>query len=171
RAADPDPWRNQLRDAMEAKSPDVLKNFAAAAPIRELPPSTLVLLGDALGNRRAVAQAVTLLRQAQLLYSGDFWINQRLAYWLTLEVSPQWDDALRFYTAAAVLRPQSPVARQNVGNALFEKDRWDEGIAEYCEALKISKDIPEARAHLQMRLGMDYMGVGWNKNAEALLKD
>jgi tetratricopeptide (TPR) repeat protein len=143
RAADPDSWRNQLRDAMEAKSPEILKNMAAAAPIRELPPSTLVLFGQALGSRGAVAEAVTLLRQAQLLYPGDFWINQALAHWLTKGGSRQWDEALRFYTAAAAVRPESMGARTNVGYALWEKERWNEAFAEYREALRISKDISE----------------------------
>src|SRR5262249_5149984 len=76
RAADPDPWRNRLRDALEANNPAILNNLAVSAPIRELPPSTLVLFADALGNRGAVPQAVMLLRQTQLLYSSDFWVNQ-----------------------------------------------------------------------------------------------
>jgi serine/threonine protein kinase/tetratricopeptide (TPR) repeat protein len=171
RAADPDSWRNRLRDAMEANSPEILKNLAAAAPVHELPPSTLMLLGEALGNRGAVAQAVTLLRQAQLLYPGDFWINHTLAHWLSEGVSPQLDEALRFYTAAAVLRPQSMGARQNVGAVLWQKERWDEAFAEYREALRISKDIPEAQAHLQEVLGYSYKDMGWTERAEALLKD
>jgi tetratricopeptide (TPR) repeat protein len=171
RSADPDPWRNQLRDAIEAKSPEILKNLAAAAPIRELPPSTLELFGDALGHRGAVAQAVKLLRQAQLLYPGDFWINQTLAHWLTERGSPQWDEALRFFTAAAVLRPQSPGARNNVGWALWHKEWWDEAIAEYREAIRISKDVPEVRAILQERLGTNYRDVGRTEEAEALLKE
>jgi serine/threonine protein kinase/tetratricopeptide (TPR) repeat protein len=171
RVADSDPWRNQLRDAMEAKSPEILKNMAEAAPIRELPPSTLVLLGDALGNRRAVAEAVTLLRQAQLLYPGDFWINHTLAYWLTLDVSPQWDEALRFYTAAAVLRPQSVGARTNVGSALWDKQRWNEAFAEYREALRISEDIPDARALVQYLLAGNYQQMGWTERAEEVFKD
>src|SRR5262249_56505352 len=130
--------------------PEILKNLAAAAPIPELPASTLVLFGEALGFRGAVAEAVTLLRQAQLLNPGDFWINHTLARWLIRGGSPQWDDdALRFYTAAAVLRPQSPGARKDVGFALWKKVRSEEAIAEYREALRISKDKPEDKAFLE----------------------
>jgi tetratricopeptide (TPR) repeat protein len=171
RSADPDEWRNQLRDAMEAKSPEILKNLVGAASIRELPPSTLVLFGEALGHRGAVAQAITLLQQGQLLYPADFWINHALAHWHTEEVPPQWDEALRFYTAAAVLRPQSTGARYNVGVALWQKHRWNEAFAEYHEALRISKDLPEARAHVQALLAYKYTNMGWTKRAEAILKD
>jgi tetratricopeptide (TPR) repeat protein len=170
-ATDPDPWRNQLRDALDAKSPDVLKNLAAVAPMRELPPSTLVLFGNALGHRGAVAQAVTLLREAQLLSPGDFWINHTLAVWLARGVSPQWDEVLRFFTAAAVLRPQAVWARHNVGYALWHQQRSNEAFAEYREAIRISQDIPDAQAGLQHNLGKIYGLIGWTQKSEALLKD
>src|SRR5262249_50327573 len=99
RAADPDPWRNRLRDALQANTPPTQNTLAVSPPIRELPPSRWLLFADALGNRGAVSQAVMLLRQTQLLYSSDFWVNQRLAHWLTQEGSARLDDALRFATA------------------------------------------------------------------------
>ena len=76
READPDPWRNAIRDAeargrmcrpygQRAHDPDVTRQPAA----------TLDRLGSALVQGATFDEAVALLRQAQRLYPDDFWIN------------------------------------------------------------------------------------------------
>src|SRR5262249_11715747 len=44
RVADPDPWRDRLRDALERQDPRTLKELVASARGEELPPATVVLL-------------------------------------------------------------------------------------------------------------------------------
>src|SRR5438270_763889 len=78
----------------------------AAAPAQ--PVSTLVQLGDALGEAGAPAGAVDVLRRAQRRHPGDFWVNHELASWLLRAPPPRWDEAVRFFSAALALRPESP---------------------------------------------------------------
>ncbi len=64
KAADPDPMRCRLRDALQHGDTAELKAIAASADVRHLPPGTLLMLGQALGEVRS-DQAVVLLRKAQ----------------------------------------------------------------------------------------------------------
>jgi hypothetical protein len=82
RQADPDFWRNQLRQAFESPglTHDELTELAIAAPEDELSPSTLLLLIQACSARHITDSRVqTKLRQVQRLHSSDFWINFALA--------------------------------------------------------------------------------------------
>ena len=104
---DPDRWRNRVRDALEEQDRSVLQELAASDQSMELPHSTLQLLGRTLRYARMNAQAVTLLRKIQQHYPGSFWVNFDLAY--CLHETDQPVEAIRFYTAALALRPQSAV--------------------------------------------------------------
>jgi len=48
RAADPDDWRNKVRDALEQQDLKALKELASSQRAATLPPSTQVLLGNVL---------------------------------------------------------------------------------------------------------------------------
>ncbi len=111
RAADDDDYRDRLRDLLAV---DDLK--AQAAPLRALaeepqtdalPAPTAVLLGVALelaGEREAT---VDLLRRAVARHPGDVWVNFSLAESLErLSPSPR-EEAVRYYTAARALRPET----------------------------------------------------------------
>src|SRR5262249_25953477 len=129
-----------------------LKELAAAEQTANLPPSTLVLLGTALLETGAGEQAVVLLRQAQRRHPGDFWINFQLAHCLAERKPPQWEEAIRFYTAALALRPQSPVMHVNVGVALSNKGQLEEAIAECRQAIRLDKDFALAHSGLGVLL-------------------
>ncbi|HEY7424072.1 MAG TPA: tetratricopeptide repeat protein [Gemmataceae bacterium] len=88
------------------------------------------------------------MRQLQQRHPNDFWVNHELAFCLHRLRSPRLEEAIRFYTAAIALRPQSPGAHNNLGNALYDNGRLDEAIAEYREALRINKDFAEVRCNL-----------------------
>jgi tetratricopeptide (TPR) repeat protein len=145
RAGDPDAWRNRLRDALEHRDAQALKELAASEQTAGLPPSTLVLMGGALRANGGREQAVTLLRQAQRRHPGDFWINFELAYCLHLQDSKpsQLQEAIRFYTAALALRPQRARAHNNLGSLLRAMGRLDEAIAEFREDLRLQKDLED----------------------------
>jgi serine/threonine protein kinase/Flp pilus assembly protein TadD len=152
RAADPDPWRNRLRDALEEKDPKALEELVASAPTGEWSGATLVLLarlsrGNPIGER-----VVDLLRHARQRYPADFWINLELGHHLTDLRPPQTEEAIRYYTVAVALRPQSPIGRVNLGNVLREKGALDEAIAEYQEAIHIKKDFAMAHNNLGIAL-------------------
>jgi tetratricopeptide (TPR) repeat protein len=62
--------------------------------------------------------------------------------------APQWDEAIRYYTAAVALRPENVMAHNNLGIALWQKGRLDEAIAECREAVRLKKDYAEAHCNL-----------------------
>ncbi len=127
RLADPDEWRNQVRDALERRDQEALTELAASPKIGELPLPTLSLLGTAIKDATA-NEAV--LRQAQRKYPHDFWINFQLA-WTLEHATPQRDEAVRFYTVAFALRPQNVPVHMWLANALFHQGNLAEAEIMY----------------------------------------
>jgi serine/threonine-protein kinase len=147
RAADQDPWRNRLRDALEQRSRPELVKLAQSAEVAKLSATTLVLLGSALHDTGAVREAVALLRQAQRRYPGDFWINRGLGTSLAHLHPPAWEEAVRFHTAALAIRP-GPGAYYNLGNALQATGQVDEAIAAFRQAIELQPDFALAYNNL-----------------------
>jgi tetratricopeptide (TPR) repeat protein len=148
RVADPDPWRDRLRDALEGKDPKELKELASAARADKLPPATVVLLARLAKGRAAVERVVEVLRHVQQRCPDDFWLNQELGNCLSWLGPARLEEALRYYTAAVALRPQSPGARLNLGTALHTKGQLDEAIAAYREAIRLEADYAGAHNNL-----------------------
>jgi serine/threonine protein kinase/tetratricopeptide (TPR) repeat protein len=155
RLADPDAERARLREALELRNPQALRNLAASQDVLHLPIATLSLLGFLLLEDKEVSnQAETFLREVQRQYPNDFWANHNLAQFYYLNVQPpRLDEAIRFSTAAVVLRPLSPGARVNLGLVLKDKGRLDEAIAEYRAAIQLKVDYVEARYLVGNALG------------------
>src|SRR5262249_13433764 len=134
RLADPDEWRDQLRQAVTEKSDKkAWQALLSSVPVMDLPPATLLILSKYVRQNLGTKEAVALLRQAQAQHAGDFWINQELAF--ALEAMQQREQALRFVTAAMAARPQSPGAHFNVGLALERSGAQDEAIYHYQKAI------------------------------------
>ncbi|QDV35412.1 protein kinase domain-containing protein [Tautonia plasticadhaerens] len=113
RAADPDPFRSRLRDlllsardrgALGAQLP-ALRGLATDPEADELPAPTAVLLGWALAWAGDMEGEAALLERAVVRHPDDLWINLTLGYVLTQVNRPE--DALRYYTVARALRPDS----------------------------------------------------------------
>jgi tetratricopeptide (TPR) repeat protein/serine/threonine protein kinase len=165
-AVDPDPWRCALRDARATGRRAELEKLLTSAPVPELPPTSLALLGSLFATEKgSAAQAVAkVLRAGQRLYPADFWVNEHLGWILGHNVQPpQHEDAIRFFQAALAIRPQSPGVHLNLGNALKDKGRPDEAIACYREALRLKPDYAQAYASL----GNAFMEQGKPAEAEA----
>jgi tetratricopeptide (TPR) repeat protein len=152
RAADPDRRRNRLRDALAGKDPKALEELAAADSAEDWPVETLALLGQLVRGTAAGERVAVLLGRAQQRQPGDFWINYTLGEILYLSRPPRLEGAIRFYSIAVALRPQSPGAHLNLGVALRDKGRLDKAIAEYRQALHLKKDWPEAHNNLGVAL-------------------
>ena len=156
RATDSDPWRRQLRDALERLDQAALRQLAASEQVAGLPPATLRLLGYALLATGDVGQAVRLLKTAQKRHPNDFWINMRLADGFQRQEPPQWEEALRFYSVAVALRPLSPPAHNSLGIALKEKGALDEAVAAYKESIRLYPN--DRTAYYNLGLAFRKMG-------------
>jgi tetratricopeptide (TPR) repeat protein len=147
RTADPDPWRDRLRDCLGKADPAALEKLAAEAPA-ELPPVTAVLLVRVAWNTPAAGRAAEVLRRVWQRHPADFWVNHELGSLARRAGPARLGEAVRFFTAAVALRPQSPGARVNLGGVLEHKGLLDEAIAEYRAAIRLQADYAGAYNNL-----------------------
>jgi serine/threonine-protein kinase len=148
RAIDPNPWRASLREALASTlSAEEVKRLVQSAPTPERP-ATLVVLCNALGDQGEYRMAADLLRPAQQRYPADFWINHTLGRSFRFQKPPQLEQAITFYRIALALRPESPNAHLDLGEALQEKGELDEAIVIYKQALQLRPDLAFARNNL-----------------------
>ena len=100
-----------------------LKGLVRDARFDELGPVSLDLLGSALdaAGDRAAAEAV--LREAQRRHPDDVWVNYNLAR--VLEELGRTDEAVRYFTAARSIRPETA---HELAHALENRGESDEAI-------------------------------------------
>src|SRR5262249_22482424 len=119
RAADPDPWRDQVRAALQGRDRKVLETLSGSKEIDGLPPHTLTLLAVALREVGAQELALAVLQRGHHRYPDDFWVNFYLGVQLDHFVRPrQAREAIQYYMAALALRPRTPGVHNNLGVAL-----------------------------------------------------
>jgi tetratricopeptide (TPR) repeat protein len=149
RAADPDGWRDQVREALERADQQALVDLAKSDEAVRQPPLMVAFLGTALERNGAFEPAEALLQQARQEYPDNFWINFELALAITAARPPRWDEAIRFFTAALAVRPHSPGAHFALGLALStNKGRLDEAIVEFRKTLRLKNDFAEGHLSL-----------------------
>jgi tetratricopeptide (TPR) repeat protein len=146
RAADPDEWRDRLRDAQGRHDSKAVDELLASIPAEHW--SSKIALITKFKRFAASERAVTLLRQAQERHPDDFWANHDLAYYLTHSRPPRLEEAVRYYTAAVALRPHSPGGRLNLGVALEVRGDLDGAITQYREAIHLKADYVDAHNNL-----------------------
>ena len=136
RVADPDPWRRDLRAALDQTDSSArltaLQAAARSARFDALGAVSLDLLGTALDSSGDPAAAETVLRAAQRRHPGDVWINYDLAR--VCEKRNRRDDALRFYTAARSIRPETA---HELAHLLEQKGESDEAIAVFQDLVRL----------------------------------
>jgi len=141
RAADPDPFRNRVRGALlqsDTKAREVeLRTLASDPAAAGLPPSSALLLAAALRDLSAGDLAVSLLRAVTVRHPQDVWANYELAALLQQFQPTAREEALRYYTAARAVQPETAHA---LGHLLDEMGRGDEAIAVFA-------DLVERRPH------------------------
>jgi serine/threonine-protein kinase len=133
KAADPDPWRSRLRDALDLEATDkehsrtVFLELASSTPDDVRHRESISRLAYALGQLGERATETALLRNAQRAHPEDFWINHDLARSLMGAGKPE--EAVRFYSAALAVRPKSEFILIALGEALRATGRGDEAAA------------------------------------------
>jgi serine/threonine protein kinase len=141
RRADPDPWRNRLRDYVGPTAADrkILQHLAVSPEVASQPPLTLHLLGNRLAEGAgAVDIAVSVLQQAQQRHPDDFWINRDLANFLRRLGKPA--EEVRYRSVVVGLRPRSAGAHYDLGLALLKQGSLRQAIAAFNETLRFLSD-------------------------------
>jgi serine/threonine-protein kinase len=160
KAADPDGWRDRLRDTVAEQDWPALRRLAAEAPVERLPAPALALIGGLLSALKDPL-AVPFLQRARKLHPDDFWINHELAWAFEDLRPPRWEEAVRYYTASVALSPASPGAYLNLAHALHGRGDPDGAIAALEEAIRLKPDYAEAHDALGLRRERkgDYTGA------------
>jgi serine/threonine protein kinase len=152
RAADPDPLRNRVREAVARNDRAALLQLAAAADVAALPVPSLDMLGAALRRCAEPEATVAFLRRAQQQHPGDYRMNLALAGALYCSWPRPIDEAIRYCACAVALRPDRSTAHYALGLALLRKQSWDESIAPFRHVIRLRPDYPSAHRKLSFAL-------------------
>jgi serine/threonine-protein kinase len=152
KAADPDPWRNRLRDTLgqmnlgRDRNLDDLVRLADTADLDRLPEASVTRLAWALSSLGRREKAVALLRRTQRAHPDDFWVNADLGKELMECGKPE--EAVRFFAVASGVRPQSGFALENLGKALQLSGQLTEAAETFRQLIRLQTD--DAFAHVSL---------------------
>jgi serine/threonine-protein kinase len=127
RRADPDTWRDRVRDPAAWRDGMALAELARTAPVAVQPIPLLLALGERLS---AIGDdGITFRRRVREQDPNDFWANFTLALAVHATAKQQAGDpalALVYYESALKIRPQAVAVRNDLGIVLFDKGwLWD----------------------------------------------
>jgi tetratricopeptide (TPR) repeat protein/tRNA A-37 threonylcarbamoyl transferase component Bud32 len=157
RRADPDPWRNRVRDPEAWDDPAELARRTAGAQAADQSPQLLAVLGTRLEGK----DQIKLLKGAWERHPGDFWISFALGDALQEMKKPA--EAEGYYRAALGARPGTAAVYHNLGFALRDQRRLDEAAAELHKAI----DLDSSDAALHHALGLVLLDQGKRNEAIA----
>jgi tetratricopeptide (TPR) repeat protein len=165
--ADPEPWRDRLRDPAAWENLDMLAALAQQVPPKAVTPSLAAAVGERL---RKKLQGDKLLRAAQALRPNDFLINYALGSTLA-EVDA--NQAEGFFRAALAARPESADAYLNLGYVVYRQGRLEEAEALTRSAIDLDPENEVALNNLGdllNRLGRSGEAAGPLRQAEVLAR-
>jgi tetratricopeptide (TPR) repeat protein len=142
RRADPDPWRDRVRDPAVWNNRKKLDAVLAQARPERVSPQIAVVLG----RFQDLQSTLPLLIAAQRSHPDDFWVNLMLGSRLHQE--KRLAEAISYLRAAVALRPTSIPAFNNLGVALQSFGKVDEAAACWREALRLAPTDPSAQVNL-----------------------
>jgi len=148
-AADDDAWRVRVRKAHLDRNVNVMEQLAREADVDRQPPSFLIFVADSLPTQMS-ATRLGLFRRIQRAYPADLWAN----HWLAKELSDYGHlaEAIRYYTAALALRPDSAGIYVNRGRALRNVRETDAAIADFRAAIRLQRSYATAHRNLGIAL-------------------
>jgi hypothetical protein len=115
-AADPDPWRDRVRDVNTWHDLHQLQQLVKDVQPQQQTPHILVLLASRLYFKDGKQEAAALLRVALVHHPADFWLNFHLG-----NLGDDPGEQAGCFRAALAIRPSSAAAHHNLGLALNHK--------------------------------------------------
>jgi eukaryotic-like serine/threonine-protein kinase len=152
--ADPDPWRQRVRDILVRKDWPALENLVTSAGMDRQPAATLSFLSAALRANSKYLLEIVVLRQAQWKYPSDYWINYRLGVSLVWMQDPELiQEGIGYMRVAVALRPGNAGSIMNLGNGLGHLGQYDQAIACYRKAIELVPTYWGCYGNLGIALG------------------
>jgi serine/threonine-protein kinase len=152
RQADPDPWRDRVRDPATWNDAESLRDIAARAPTGGPSPQLLVVLGARL--RANNIDAVPFFVRVAAAYPNDLWANIEAGNTFLQQSNSL--EAAGYYRAALALRPKTASLHYALGGMYLNLHRWDECIAEYEQAIRL--DSANAWCYNRLGVALQWMG-------------
>jgi tetratricopeptide (TPR) repeat protein len=147
--ADPDPWRQRVRDVLARKDWPALGDLVKSADLDRQPAATLSFLSGALRASGKYPEMEMVLRRAQWNYPADYWINHRLGVDLIWRRTPEdVREGIGYMRAAVALRPESSHSMMNLGNGYAALGQFDQAIACYRKAIELKPNSSYCYANL-----------------------
>jgi tetratricopeptide (TPR) repeat protein/tRNA A-37 threonylcarbamoyl transferase component Bud32 len=147
RQADPDPWRDGVRDPAAWDDADVLAQWVRQGRATQQSPQLLAVVGGRLGG----PDAVELLKAAWERHPGDFWVNVKLGNALVEVKKPEL--AVGYYRAALAVRPGTAAVHTNLGGALHHQHKVEEAMAAFRTAIQLDPNY--GLAHYNLGVALD----------------
>jgi eukaryotic-like serine/threonine-protein kinase len=175
KTADPDPWRNRLRNTLEAMFKDrrgtvaLLNRLAATADPDVLPEASVTRLAFALASSGSRKTAINLLRRTQRAHPDDFWVNMDLGR--ELMITGEHEEAGRFFSVAVAIRTRSGLAHRSLGSSLEKYGRLEEAAATLQQGIRSRADdshTHEALGRLLIDMGRVDQAIGSLRTATEL---
>ncbi len=145
RAADPDAWRNTLRDQCDrppAEALAALRTLAASAKARDKQPAaSLIILALMIEDDGDRSTATSVLRVASRRFARNFWVWFELGRMCAAGAENAGArEAAQSFAKATALRPRSLAAHLSLGTALANQGKIEEATVEFLEVDRLKKD-------------------------------
>jgi tetratricopeptide (TPR) repeat protein/serine/threonine protein kinase len=148
-AADPpDTFRARWLAAVRRRDGPELVKLAKDAPLQRLPTTAVCKLARDLRHVKEWAASERVLRTAQEVNPGDFWLNHDLGFTLMRQGRTRAEEAVGYLRVALALRSDSPGVHLNLGHALQDKGDLDGAVRKYQAALEIDPHCSMAHSNL-----------------------
>ena len=146
-AVDPDPYRNEFRDALAARNGDAAVALSARTEALAQPPRFSVIFGQfakiSTDRKRAVLESALGKRP------GDLALLMQLGEVYLAEGRPETiGEQMRWFQAAVSAHPENAMARNNLGVILSTRGDLDGAGDCYREAIRLAPGDPIAHGNL-----------------------
>ena len=151
-AADPDPWRQNVRSAGELQDVPLrraeLEKLVDAVDFSSQPVRFLNQVGAELLRVSAIDSATEFFEKLWQMYPNDLSANISLAISLRRNKPAQIEQGLQYYTAAIALRPESALLRNMRGIVFNELGKTEKAIEDFREAIRLEPDYATPHSNL-----------------------